>query len=36
MVQDRGFVRVGTMQVQAIMPPSIKDLRKQHVNGEKR
>ena len=23
MVQDHGFARVGTMQVQAIMPPSI-------------
>ena len=24
MVQDHGFARVGTTQVQAIMPPSIK------------
>ena len=26
MVQDHGFARVGTMQVQAIMPPSKKKL----------
>ena len=26
MVPDHGFVRVGTMQVQAIMPPSISGL----------
>ena len=26
MVQDHGFARVGTMQVQAIMPPSIDHL----------
>ena len=24
MAQDHGFARVGTMQVQAIMPPSMK------------
>ena len=33
-VQDHGFARVGTMQVQAIMPPSM-DLRMAKMFGPK-